>query len=300
MSEWESLTVRTPAKLNLGLEILGKRADGYHEIRTVMATIGLFDTLSFSRLATGEVSRVLGMPGVDPQDNLILKAIDAFATAAGTRMAIAVTVRKGIPSPGGIGGASSDAAATLLALNTLSGSVLPQESLCTLSESLGADVPFFLDGPIALARGTGTTLTRLTPFHAHAVLVVPPLQIATKTATLYKSLRPEDFSRGTRVASVVSTIDDGMLPGEEHLGNAFLGPLYRLAPDLAQLGSVFFRSGAPYAALSGAGPAHYALFQTQREAREVAQRITSEVDTGTLVAIVEVGQSSIVIAEMSL
>jgi 4-diphosphocytidyl-2-C-methyl-D-erythritol kinase len=290
-----SLTVRAPAKLNLGLEILGRRVDGYHEIRTVMATIGLFDTLNLKAAHEVGASRVFGVPGVDPADNLITKAIAAFAEATGEDLTVDVSVHKAIPSPGGIGGASSDAAATLVALDAMTSTSLPKNDLHALAARLGADVPFFLDGSVALATGTGTTLTSLAPFQAYAVLVVPTLDIPAKTASLYGSLGTEDFSQGVHIDGVLAAIEAGLLPGGDYLRNAFVRPLYSLAPQLSDLHSTLIKCGAPYAALSGAGPAHYVLFNSENDARDLARRIEREVKPGTLVTVVDVGRSSIMI-----
>jgi 4-diphosphocytidyl-2-C-methyl-D-erythritol kinase len=295
MIDQRSLTVRTPAKLNLGLEILGRRADGYHEIRTVMATIGLFDTLRITAAREAGVSSVTGVPSVEPVDNLITKAIDVFAEATGEDLAVDVSVKKAIPSPGGIGGASSDAAATLLALDAMTGTALPKDDLLDMAARIGSDVPFFLEGCVALATGTGTTLTPLAAFHAYAVLVVPALDIPAKTASLYGSLNTEDFSQGSQIDGVLTALETGLLPRGEHLRNAFVRPLYLLAPELTGLHSTLMNCGAPYVALSGAGPAHYVLFETGNDAHSLAHRVEREVNPGTLVTVVDVGGSSIVI-----
>lgn len=281
----QRIVIAAPAKLNLGLEIAGKRDDGYHDIMTVMVTVGLFDRIELEWLPDSRATSIQGVAGVAPADNLIGKAISAFSSATGIDHGYRVAVEKHIPSPGGIGGASSDAAMTLRALNDMHESQLSPAQLHDIGTRLGSDVPFFLNGPAALATGTGTTLELLPSLNGHATLVVPPLRIAAKTASLYGSLVPGDFSDGSRAKAVAHALEAGVMPTRELLANAFERPLYQLVPDLRSMADQMVEAGAPYAALSGAGPAHYALFQDADEAERTAETLRDRFPAGTLITV---------------
>lgn len=286
MTQRRTVIIRAPAKINLGLEILGKRADGYHEIRTVMAMIDLVDTLMIRPGDQESGVLIDGVPGVAATDNLVGRAIRSFADASGIRSGYEVMVSKAIPSPGGLGGASSDAASTLLALSALHGHPLTSGELLGIASSLGADVPFFLGGPFALASGTGTTLEPLPPVPGWVVLVVPGLEIPAKTPTLYRALEPDDFSGGARVERAAASISKGKTPESTVLGNAFERPLYGIAPQLAHLRDRMLAAGAPFVALSGAGPAHYTLYESESEGRELASRLEVALPANTLVTVI--------------
>jgi 4-diphosphocytidyl-2-C-methyl-D-erythritol kinase len=277
------VTVVAPAKINLGLEILGRREDGYHEIRTILAAIGLADTLDITLIPERANSRILGVKGVRQHDNLIQKAIDAFAEETGISYGYDIDVAKHIPSPGGLGGASSDAASTLMGLNATHGTPLPTERMFTLAAKLGSDVPFFIGPPVALASGTGTSLEELAPVQGHVVLVVPPLHIPAKTGRLYGLLGPDDFTDGRRVERAAEAILAGNLPDPSLLHNAFARPLYELAPELTSVARTLEDAGASHVALSGAGPAHYVLFEQQTEADRFAADVRARLPQDTVV-----------------
>jgi len=153
------LTIRAPAKLNLTLEALGKRPDGYHEIRSVIQTISLCDTLRFE-LST-EVSISSGLPEWSAEKSLVAKAVTLLQQTAGVAKGVKIEIAKNIPSVSGLGGDSSDAAATLLGLNKLWELNLPQSKLLELAVQLGSDVVFFLYGGTVLMAGRGEIITPL-------------------------------------------------------------------------------------------------------------------------------------------
>jgi len=171
---------RAPAKVNLVLRVLGRREDGYHEIASLMQSISLFDELDFSPHQRGIILRC---PGNDlPTDgrNLVYRAAAAFFRRTGIAGGVKIELRKRIPMAAGLGGGSSDAAATLSALNELYGAPLPAAELSSLAASLGADVPFFLFGPRAWAFGIGERLEPAAPLPPfHLVLLHPPFEVPT-------------------------------------------------------------------------------------------------------------------------
>lgn len=266
------IRISAPAKLNLGLAITARRQDGYHTISTVMAMIDLRDQLQFE-FDHGSDITISGMADVPAEHNLISRAIRLFQDAADRTFSVVTTVHKMIPSPGGLGGASSDAAATLLALNTAFDSPLEQDVLHTLAASLGADCPFFLGNPVQLASGIGTTLSPLPPLAGHAVIVVPPLVSDEKTGQMYKALRCGDFNDGASVARVADVVRAGSLPNPQDLTNSFERPLGELFPASRDVSRMMHEAGFPYSALSGAGPARYALVDSSDEAARLAKTI---------------------------
>lgn len=255
-SSISSITIGAPAKINLGLEILGKRTDGFHEIRTLMAMLEFGDQLNIS---IAPETAVLGVAGVDEDADLIQVAVSAFRLETATPLDVRIFVTKHIPIAAGLGGASSDAAATLLALNALAGGALPDRSLHRIAAELGSDVPFFLGSSFARSSGTGTTLDPLPSLSFNVILVVPDLAIRNKTRRLYGMLERSDFSDGTRVDHGALCLGKGELPNHGSLANAFERPLYALAPELVALRRELDGLDCLRVGLSGAGPTHYVL-----------------------------------------
>lgn len=172
------LDIPAPAKLNLFLHITGRRADGYHELQSVFALIDWCDTLHFERRADGRLARH-DLGAALPDDDLCLRAARLLQAESGTRLGADISIDKHVPWGAGMGGGSSDAASTLLALNRLWGLNLPRERLAALGLKLGADVPFFIGGHNAFVEGIGERLTPLPVPRAWFAVVKPPAAIAT-------------------------------------------------------------------------------------------------------------------------
>lgn len=265
------LSIDAPAKINLGLEILGKRTDGFHEIRTILCTISLRDTLIFEP-TSASADRVSFEPASDSihdDQNLVLRALDALRAAGARIPPQHVVVRKRVPPAAGLGGASSDAAATLTTFQYEAAAA--GADLHALAADLGSDVPFFLNGPIALASGRGEALSPL-PAPAHTqwvVLVTPNVQIPDKTRTLYGAVDPVWWSAGDDVHAIAERLPS--LPNTAP-PNVFERALLRLAPEVADMRTAMLKAGAPFVALTGAGPTFYSLFAMRSDAESVALR----------------------------
>ncbi|MFH1087478.1 MAG: 4-(cytidine 5'-diphospho)-2-C-methyl-D-erythritol kinase [Chloroflexota bacterium] len=198
------LPALAPAKVNLVLEVLGKRPDGYHEVASIMQTVSLCDSLSFED-DTG-LSLHCNFPQLE-QDNLALKAAGLLQKATGCRQGVQIHLEKKIPVASGLGGGSSDAAATLLALNRLWRLDLPLSKLLELAAQLGSDVPFFLHRGTALVTGRGEIVAPLPPASVWLVLVLPDsAPLPEKTRTLYSRLTAADFSDGRSTRRAVETL----------------------------------------------------------------------------------------------
>jgi 4-diphosphocytidyl-2-C-methyl-D-erythritol kinase len=173
-SQWPA-----PAKLNLFLHVTGRRADGYHELQTLFQLLDLCDTLTISLRDDGLIERPAGAAGVAPEADLTLRAARALQQLSGTRQGAELRVHKRIPQGAGLGGGSSDAATTLLALNELWGCGLSLEELATLALPLGADVPVFVRGSSAWAEGIGERLTPVSLPKAWYVIIYPGVGVST-------------------------------------------------------------------------------------------------------------------------
>jgi 4-diphosphocytidyl-2-C-methyl-D-erythritol kinase len=262
-----------PAKINLGLEVLDRRDDGFHEIRTILATVSLFDLISVQPAATVEID--LGQSLVIHDPNTIASALDVLRR---THPAItpAISLEKHIPIAAGLGGGSSDAAATLLALDRAYSLDTSPARLGTLAAEIGSDVPFFLTGGLALASGRGEKLQVLPPIEGFfAVIVSPLISIPAKTATLYRSLDGSDFTDGRRVRQLAGSNPGTWYHQPELLSNAFERPLYNRVPDLRNVAAAMRAMSARTVALSGAGPAHYVLEQDLKRASWLCARFAA-------------------------
>ncbi|MBI4312125.1 MAG: 4-(cytidine 5'-diphospho)-2-C-methyl-D-erythritol kinase [Chloroflexi bacterium] len=268
------MKAHAPAKINLCLEVLGKRPDGYHEIASVLHTLDLADELSFS---PAEMLRLRCSPPVGPdEDNLVVRAARLLQEAAGCDNGAAIALTKRIPVAAGLGGGSSDAAATLRALNGLWGLRLSREALAELASRLGSDAPFFLEGGCALAEGKGERLTPLAALRGWwAVVLSPPIALEGKTAKLYGMLTPADYSDGSATRSLGEKLRRATARAEDLAG---AGNVFERVGDRAFSGLVAYRqafsvAGAPFVRLSGSGPSLFTLVESAEEAGRIAAQL---------------------------
>jgi 4-diphosphocytidyl-2-C-methyl-D-erythritol kinase len=221
----------------------------------------------------------LTAPGLDchDADNLVLKAAELLRAATGCSLGADMFLTKQIPAAAGLGGGSSDAATTLLALNELWELELGSEALAALAARLGSDVPFFLGGATALARGRGELLEPLPPQAGlWVVLTVPPVIIPNKTKALYAALTPADFSDGSASLHLAQLLRMGGHPPFETLRNAFERPVFELYPLIAGYRQAMLAAGAPFVRLSGSGTALFTLYHIRRDAQALVHRLASE------------------------
>jgi len=203
------LTMLAPAKLNLTLEVLAKRQDGFHEIRSVIQTINLCDSLRFQPSQNIEFKS--NTPNWLPERSLVPKAASLLRNTTGCSKGVTIEIDKHIPLLSGLGGDSSDAAATLRGLNQFWESGLSLQELVELASQLGSDVAFFLYGGTARLEGRGERVTPLPPLpHMWAVLVVPPVpRLPGKTEQLYASLKASHYTDGQVTERLVDTLKEG-------------------------------------------------------------------------------------------
>lgn len=267
------IEARAYAKINLGLEVLGKRADGLHEVATVLQTIDLADRLRFAPAA--EISlRCRGMAAAS--NNLVLQAAHLLREKASVREGASMLCEKRIPVAGGLGGGSADAAATLRCLASLWGVRVDEGSLLELGAALGADVPFSLWSGTAFATGTGRTLERLPRAPAHWIVLVPMgAREAHKTADMYACLSAEDFSEGALVERQVRALQEGRLDYGA-ISSPFSGPAAKRWPAVARALARLRETGALAVSIAGSGPSSFGLYGSRARAREALHFLRGE------------------------
>ncbi len=256
------------AKLNLCLEIIGRREDNYHEITSVIQAIDLSDTLTFAPAEDGVLTLDCDDPALasEGESNLALKAARLLQQAAGITLGAHITLQKCIPLAAGLGGGSSDAAATLLGLSDLWGLRMGKRDLLDMASTLGSDVPFFLEGPTALVEGRGERVTRIPPPPpGWAVLVCPQYDLKDKTKRLYSSLTRADLSEGIVTHRLLAALVAGTFPDSTLLYNAFERVAYDIFDNLATTRQTMIRAGGRDVHLSGSGPTLYTLYPASQQ-----------------------------------
>lgn len=267
------LTRLAPAKVNLTLEVLARREDGYHEVRSLMQALDLADTLRFS--AAEDLTITSDDPAWDAAQSLVGRAVEALRAAAGVTHGALIEVEKGIPLLGGLGGDSSDAAATLLGLNALWELEITPRRLYQIARELGSDVPFFLAGGTMLARGRGEDITPLAPLaRTSLVLLLPETRVAAgKTARAYGCLKSENITQGEYTYRAVGELGRRHVFDPEHGYNAFDSVVAALYPGLEKCVADFVEAGAGNIHLAGSGPA---LFAITSDATAVRERLAAK------------------------
>jgi 4-diphosphocytidyl-2-C-methyl-D-erythritol kinase len=270
--------VRIPAfaKINLCLDILGKRADGYHELRTIFQSVSLHDDLHLRASRQNGIALSIQGNAVlsrEPfQKNLVYRAVDALRRELKIRTGVEIELRKTIPAGRGMGGGSSDAAAALLGYLRLTGRKLPLPGLLEIASSLGADVPFFLFGGRALGISRGNEIYPLPDIPKLSILIVSPCDIHVPTPDAYKWLkaRPLTLTKSAAdpklwrfCALCWSTQGSG-------LSNDFERPVFRRHPRLDQIKRALLQRGAAEASLAGSGSAVFGVFPSPTMARRAA------------------------------
>ena len=265
------MLVQAHAKLNLCLEALGRRPDGYHEVRTVMQAIDLADDLEIVP-STGLRVRC-GDPDLEGEKNLVWQAATALAASCRRLPLAEITIKKRIPVGMGLGGGSSDAAAALLALNDLWGINLPLEKLVEIGSRLGSDVPYFFWGGAALCSGRGDIIEPVPGLTAVPLtMIIPESTIQSKTARMYSRLGPSDFSDGGVTRRCLQNLMEGQW-ADDLSYNVFQDIAIREFPGLEEIFGVVTAACGRRPQLTGAGPAMFLLPSSEREYAIVSQAL---------------------------
>jgi len=269
-------------KVNLLLNILGRRPDGFHELETIMQPVGLHDTLRFERGGSG-VTLTCNNPSL-PTDsgNLVHRAATAILSAAGIQDGVRIHLEKRIPLAAGLGGDSGNAATTLLSLNELFGNVLTMERVNTIAMSLGSDIPFFLQSKPAVATGRGEKIQSLEPFAAlrgTALLLIHP-GFGISTAWAYRQLLrfPAALNgepgRARKLAALLAQGD--LAAAAASFYNSLEAPALEKYPLLALYQEFLRKHGAAAALMSGSGSTTFAIARSHDEAAKLEERVKSK------------------------
>lgn len=289
-----SLVKNSPCKVNLLLNILGRRADGFHELETVMHPVNYCDQLSFSRTGQ-EVQLTCSDPGL-PVDsrNLVHRAATSFLQAASCTDGLRIHLEKKIPQAAGLGGGSGNAATTLLGLNELFGSPLGPEKLHALAASLGSDIPFFLQTKPALAIGRGEQVTSLEAFPAmHGAaffLIHPGFGISTPWAYQNLARFPEALNgRQGRAQKLIQLLQGtDLAAADREFYNSLEAPALEKFPLLVLFQEFLRANGAAVALMSGSGSTTFALTTNRASAETLGEKFKGKFGTNCWTAVVEV------------
>ncbi len=269
----------SPCKVNLLLNILGRRPDGFHELETLMHPVNLCDRLEFTRAGDG-LQLACSEPGL-PADasNLVHRAAALFLETAGIREGVRIYLEKKIPLAAGLGGGSGDAATTLLGLNELFGQPLPTAPMHQLAASLGSDVPFFLQARPALATGRGEQIQPLEFFPALRgaafLLIYPGFGVPTAWAYRHLADFPEALrgqpGRAQRLVSLLQAAD--LKAAGAAFYNSLEAPVLKKYPLLAMFQDFLRANGAPAALMSGSGSTTFAIMENPKTARQLEEKV---------------------------
>jgi|SRR6516225_4535553 4-diphosphocytidyl-2-C-methyl-D-erythritol kinase len=268
--------VRIPAyaKVNLRLEVVGKRADGYHELRTIFQTVSLHDTLQLRSCHQSGISlRIHGNEALSKEaveKNLVYRAVDALRRELKVRPGVEIVLRKNIPTGRGLGGGSSDAAAALLGFLQLTRKKIETQPLLEIAAGLGADVPFFLFGGCALGVGKGDEIYPLPDIPRLSLLIVSPREIHVPTPDAYRWLHSPELASLTKFAANHKLYGFCALCWSaqgEGLSNDFEAAVFRRHSRLDRIKRALLRGGASEALLAGSGSAVFGVFPSPAKAR---------------------------------
>lgn len=294
---WEALA---PAKLNLYLDVLGRRADGFHELETLLVPIRLYDRLVWSpRGDDGSADLALAYDPSSPtrlteavpadERNLVWRAVELLAQTAGLRPHGSFTLTKRIPIQAGLGGGSSDAAAALVLANSAWGINYPTIRLSELAAQLGSDIPFFLAGQSAVCRGRGERVEPVAGLPRLNVVVCAPAE-GVSTAECFRQLDApswEDAANrrgGGRLAELIERLQRGTIAAAlQRIENSLQLPALQLCPMIERVGAAFAALGCYACQLTGSGSAYFGVMRSGRQARRAAA-VLAAANLGTVFA----------------
>lgn len=259
----------SPAKVNLYLKVLGKRTDGYHDIKTLMQRISLSDEMFFAPVERGIIIHCPNSSLPEDENNIVFRAARAFLSDASAQMGIQVTIKKNIPLAAGLGGGSSNAATTLLTLNEMMNFPYTTDQLMEMASTLGADIPFFIFGKTAWGTGIGDVLTAVDNIPPLCFVIInPAFEISTKM--VYDNFK----FRLTKEPIEYRSFD---LSSAEDVARGLYNDLERVSinlyPELQQLKDLLLIEGASGALMSGSGPTVFGIFTEEEKASKAEKSL---------------------------
>lgn len=279
--EAEAVTLQAYAKINLGLDVLRKRPDGYHEVKMIMQSISLADTLELKKLPEETIRLINGAEQDNPEvkmdkTNLIYRAIDLIKQKYAISEGIEAVLTKRIPVAAGMAGGSTDAAAALKGMNQLFALGLSEQELCELGVTLGADIPYCIMGGTALSEGIGERLTPLPPMPECWILIAKP-PISVSTGFVYGNLKANELTVHPDIDGMTEAIQHNDLHGiTSRLGNVLETVTIPAHPEIAVIKDRMLDYGAMQALMSGSGPTVFGIFAEEEQAAEAGTAIQKE------------------------
>ena len=270
------MRLRALAKINLGLDILRKREDGYHEVRMIMQTIQMYDVLKMKKVKKPGISLSVNYPYIPSDErNLVYKAAKLLMDEFQVKEGVDICLEKFIPVAAGMAGRSSDAAAAMVGINRLFKLGLSERELMDRAVNIGADVPYCIMRGTALAEGIGEKLTRIAQIPDCFVLIGKPgISVSTKMA--YESLQLDKISSHPDIDGMIRDIENGdLLTMTEKMGNVFEPGIIEKYPVIGEIKDLMEDNGALKAMMSGSGPTVFGIFD-DREKMEVAAAVLRE------------------------
>ncbi len=271
------MKIKTPAKINLALDVTGKLENGYHTIESVFQTVGLYDEIEVTLNNSG-INITCELPAdfakADPipcdERNIAYKAAKLFSETTGYSGGCDIHIIKGIPSQAGMGGGSTDAAAVLYCLNSLTGSKLENAELAAMGKKLGADVPFFFTGGTAYVEGIGEKITSL-PDYSGRVLVIAKGTEGVSTAEAYANIDALTSPLHPPVQQLVNTLKSNSEDAYKYFGNLFEQAVQLKEVD--EIKSVMTDNGSLKAVMTGSGSAVFGIFSSTEKAKVCAEKL---------------------------
>ncbi|MBP5198224.1 MAG: 4-(cytidine 5'-diphospho)-2-C-methyl-D-erythritol kinase [Lachnospiraceae bacterium] len=269
----ESIVLKAYAKINLSLDVTGRRPNGYHDVKMIMQSVGLFDTLTFTKSREGINLKVDNSELSDSTDNLIYKAAKLLFDKFNLPGGIDISLEKNIPIAAGMAGGSTDAAATFKAVNTLYDLKLSGKELCDLAVKLGADIPFCIMGGTALSEGIGEKLTPIkNPPECILLVAKPDINVSTKE--VYTKLDATDLPDHPDVDAMIKAIEEGDLNKMCSLtGNVLEYVTENDHPIISKLKQIMTGEGALTSMMSGSGPSVFGIFNDKSKAESAFNKI---------------------------
>ncbi len=264
------------AKINLGLDVVRRLPNGYHEVRMIMQTVDICDILTFRPAESGIHLQVDHEELPADGNNLIYKAAKLLLDTAGIEAGVHITLEKHIPIAAGMAGGSTDAAATFLGINELFGLGYSEEALKALGVKIGADVPYCIQGGTALAEGIGEVLSSLpSPPKCHLVVAKPDINVSTKF--VYENLRANELKEHPDIDGMIEALKEPSLKGvTERLGNVLETVTVPAYPVIQDIKKTMLLAGAENALMSGSGPTVFGIFTDSEKAQLAADRIKEQ------------------------
>ena len=276
------LAILSFAKVNLSLRILGKRLDNYHEIQTVLQAVSLHDTLNFVTTSDGPITFTCDDALIPVDDsNLVVKAAKSLRERFRVMSSCKIHLTKRIPVQAGLGGGSSNAAITLLALTRLWDLPATSQDLLEMAATLGADVPFFIEGGTALATGIGTELTPLPDLPQQRLLIVAPA-VTVSTTTAYQALKAPALTTSDSVSILAISRTQAIFSDSkqwvlcDHLENDFERVIFDMEPEIRRVKEALIQAGARCALLAGSGSSVFGIFDSDNVLKSAAQALKQE------------------------